>query len=128
MFGHSLLIPLPDLDRTGFHIIFGANPVVSNGSMMTAPGVARRLKAIRDRGGRLVVVDPRRTETAKIADQHLFIRPGSDVLMLLSMLQVVFSEQMQTLGRVAQFTKGVELIEAIVRDYPPEKTAAFTGI
>ena len=128
MFGHSLLIPLPDLDRTGFHIIFGANPVVSNGSMMTAPGITKRLKAIRERGGRLVVVDPRRTETANIADQHLFIRPGSDVLMLLSMLQVVFSEQLQALGSVAPFTKGIELIEEIVRNYPPEKTAANTGI
>ncbi len=76
MFGHGLLIPLPDLDRTGFHLIFGANPVVSNGSMMTAPGVSKRLKAIRERGGRLVVVDPRRSETAEIADLHLFIRPG----------------------------------------------------
>jgi len=84
MFGHSLLLPLPDLDRTDFHIIFGANPVVSNGSLMTAPGVTKRLKAIRERGGKLVVVDPRRTETAAIADQHLFIKPGSDVLMLLA--------------------------------------------
>ena len=99
MFGHSLLIPLPDLDRTGFHIIFGANPVVSNGSMMTAPGVTRRLKAIRERGGRLVVIDPRRTETAAIADQHLFIKPGSDVFMLLAMLQVVFDEQLVNLIR-----------------------------
>ena len=128
MFGHSLLIPLPDLDRTGFHIIFGANPVVSNGSLMTAPGVARRLKAIRARGGRLVVVDPRKTETAAIADQHLFIKPGSDVLMLLAMLHVVFSEQLQTLGSVASFTRGLEDIEALVRDYPAEKTASITGV
>jgi len=91
MFGHSLLIPLPDLDRTDFHIIFGANPLVSNGSMMTAPGVGKRLKAIQQRGGQLVVVDPRRTETAKIADLHLFIRPGTDVFMLLAMLHVVFT-------------------------------------
>ncbi len=128
MFGHSLLIPLPDLDRTGFHLIFGANPVVSNGSLMTAPGVAKRLKAIRERGGQLVVVDPRRTETAEIADLHLFIQPGSDVLMLLAMLHVVFNEELQTLGSVAQFTKGVEIIEEIVRDYPPEKVAPFTGV
>jgi len=128
MFGHSLLIPLPDLDRTGFHLIFGANPVVSNGSLMTAPGVAKRLKAIRERGGQLVVVDPRRTETAEIADLHLFIQPGSDVLMLLAMLHVVFNEELQTLGNVTQFTKGVEIIEEIVRDYPPEKVAPFTGV
>lgn len=128
MFGHSLLIPLPDLDRTRFHIIFGANPVVSNGSMMTAPGVSKRLKAIRERGGQLVVVDPRRTETAIIADMHLFIRPGSDVLMLLAMLHVVFSEKLQTLGKVGSYTVGIEVIEKIVGDYSPEKVADITGI
>lgn len=128
MFGHSLLTPLPDLDRTVFHIIFGANPVVSNGSMMTAPGVAKRLRSIRERGGRVVVVDPRRTETARIADLHLFIRPGSDVLMLLAMLQVVFSEELETLGSVSHFTKGMDVIQEIVQDYPPEKIATYTGI
>jgi anaerobic selenocysteine-containing dehydrogenase len=128
MLGHSLLIPLPDLDRTDFHIIFGANPVVSNGSLMTAPGVTKRLKGIRERGGKLVVVDPRRTETAAIADQHLFIKPGSDVLMLLAMLQVVFSEKLQTLGSVAEFTTGIEEIESLVEEYTPEKIAGATGV
>jgi len=128
MFGHPLLIPLPDLDRTAFHLIFGANPVVSNGSMMTAPGVGKRLRAIRERGGRLVVIDPRRTETAALADTHLFIRPGSDVFMLLAMLNVVFSENLQSLGRVAGFTTGLKQIEMLVRDYPPESVAGITGI
>lgn len=128
MFGHSLLIPLPDLDRTGFHIIFGANPVVSNGSMMTAPGVTRRLKAIRERGGKLVVVDPRRTETAAIADQHLFIKPGSDVWMLLAMLHVVFREQLHTLGPVEGFTRGLEAIEKLTRDFSPERVTNITGV
>jgi anaerobic selenocysteine-containing dehydrogenase len=128
MFGHSLLIPLPDLDRTGFHLIFGANPVVSNGSLMTAPGVAKRLKAIRKRGGKLVVIDPRRSETAAIADQHLFIKPGSDVYMLLAMLQVVFSNKLATLGSVSHFTRGMADIEALVQDYTPEKVASMTGV
>ena len=128
MFGHGLLIPLPDLDRTSFHIIFGANPVVSNGSLMTAPGVTKRLQAIRERGGKLVVVDPRKTETAAIADQHLFIKPGSDVLMLLAMLQVVFAEEVQNLGTVASFAKGLEEIMTLVRDYPPERVAQATGV
>lgn len=128
MFGHSSLIPLPDLDRTDFHIIFGANPVVSNGSLMTAPGVTKRLKNIRKRGGKLVVIDPRRTETAAIADQHMFIRPGSDVLMLLAMLQVVFIENLQSLGNVAEFTIGINNIQALVKDYTPESVAANTGI
>ncbi len=128
MFGHSLLIPLPDLDRTGFHIIFGANPVVSNGSLMTAPGVTKRLKAIRERGGKLVVVDPRKTETAAIADQHLFIKPGSDVFMLLAMLHVVFNENLQTLGTVGDFTRGMDDIERLVQDYPPEYVDSITGV
>lgn len=128
MFGHSFLIPLPDLDRTTFHLIFGANPVVSNGSLMTAPGVTKRLKAIRERGGKLVVVDPRRTETAAIADSHLFIKPGSDVFMLLAMLHVVFNQQLQTLGAVADFTRGVDEIEKLVQDYTPEKVASATGV
>jgi len=128
MFGHSLLIPLPDLDRTGFHIIFGANPVVSNGSLMTAPGVTRRLKAIRERGGKVVVVDPRRSETAAIADQHLFIKPGSDVFMLLAMLHVVFRENLQNPGDVAGFTHGLDEIAGLVKDYTPQKVATVTGV
>jgi len=128
MFGHDLLIPLPDLDRTDFLIVFGANPVVSNGSLMTAPGVARRLKAIRARGGKIVVVDPRRTETAAIADQHIFIQPGSDVLMLLGMLNVLFRQRLHTLGNVAAFTNGLQQIEALVQDYTPESVAKYTGI
>src|SRR5262245_56413059 len=76
MFGHQLMLPVPDLDRTQLFLVFGANPLASNGSLMTAPGVGRRLKALRERGGRLVVVDPRRTETAELADLHVPIRPG----------------------------------------------------
>ena len=128
MFGHSLLIPLPDLDRTAFHVIFGANPVVSNGSMMTAPGVRKRLEAIRKRRGRLVVVDPRRTETAEIADSHIFIRPGSDVFMLLAMLHVVLDQKLQSLGSVGPFTDGLEVVESLVKDYPPERVARITGV
>ena len=128
MFGHALLIPLPDLDRTGFHLVFGANPVVSNGSLMTAPGVSKRLRAIRQRGGKLVVIDPRRTETAAIADQHIFIRPGSDVWMLLAMLHVVFREKLQTLRAVANFTTGMDEVERLVKNYSPEKVAGITGI
>ncbi len=128
MFGHSLLIPLPDLDRTDFHIIFGANPVVSNGSLMTAPGVRKRLQAIRQRGGKLVVVDPRKTETAAIADSHLFIRPATDVFMLLAMLHVVFREKLHTLGNVSGFTRGMNEIRDLVRDYPPENVATITGV
>jgi len=128
MFGHSLMIPLPDIDRTDFHIIIGANPVVSNGSLMTAPGVRKRLQAIRQRGGKLIVIDPRKTETAAIADQHFFVKPGSDVFMLLAMLQVVFHENLQAPGNVGSFTRGMEDIEILVQDYTPEKVESVTGI
>src|SRR3984893_17190271 len=93
MFGHLALIPVPDVDRTEYFLIFGANPVVSNGSLMTAPDIKTRLAAIRHRGGRVVVVDPRRTETAEIADEHVAIRPGTDALLLAAMLNVGFPER-----------------------------------
>ena len=92
MFGHLALIPVPDLDRTDYFLIFGANPAVSNGSLMTAPNMTGRLRAIRDRGGRVVVIDPRRTETAEIADEHVAIRSGTDALLLAALLHVVFAE------------------------------------
>src|SRR5206468_2988116 len=85
MFGHQVLLPVPDVDRTRFFLVLGANPLASNGSLMTAGGISRRLDDLRKRGGKLVVVDPRRTETAAAADQHLAIRPGSDALLLLAL-------------------------------------------
>ena len=108
MFGHQLLLPVPDVDRTQFFLMLGANPLASNGSLMSAPGIERRLKALRARGGRLVVVDPRRTETAALADQHLAIRPGTDALLLLALLQVLFAEDRVRPGRLAAFTDGLE--------------------
>jgi anaerobic selenocysteine-containing dehydrogenase len=128
MYGHQLLIPVADLDRTQFLLAIGANPVVSNGSLMTAPDVANRLKAIRRRGGRIVVVDPRRTETAQQADEHHFIRPGSDALFLLALLNVLFSDGLARPGRLAAFARGIETIERLCGDYPPERVAQATGI
>ncbi len=87
MFGHQFLLPVPDVDRTMHFLIFGANPVASNGSLMTAPGMRHRIEARRARGGRVVVVDPRRTETAERADEHVFVRPGTDAFLLLAMLR-----------------------------------------
>src|SRR6185295_15887947 len=100
MFGHLALIPVPDLDRTDYFLIFGANPVVSNGSLMTAPDMKGRLRAIRNRGGRVVVVDPRRTETAAIADDHVAIRPGTDALLIAAILHVIVAEGWVRLGRL----------------------------
>jgi anaerobic selenocysteine-containing dehydrogenase len=125
MFGHQLLLPVPDLDRTRFFLMLGANPAVSNGSMMTAPGMTRRLEEIRQRGGKVVLIDPRFNETARFVDQHLFIRPGTDVLLLLAMLQVVFAEG---LTRPVAFTKGLEAVAELVAQFPPERVASITGI
>lgn len=128
MFGHQLLIPIPDLDRTDFFLILGANPAVSNGSLMTAPDVAERLKEIRRRGGKVILVDPRCNETARLADRHLFIRPGTDVLLLLALLHVVFEAGLTDLGALAGFTTGVETIGKLVAAFPPERVAPITGI
>ncbi|KPA93225.1 anaerobic dehydrogenase, typically selenocysteine-containing [Pseudomonas asplenii] len=92
MYGHGLLLPIPDIDHTDFMLILGGNPLASNGSIMTVPDVEKRLKAIQARGGRLVVVDPRRSETAAIADQHLFVRPGGDAALLFGLLNTLFEE------------------------------------
>lgn len=94
MYGHGLLIPIPDIDHTDFMLVLGGNPLASNGSIMTVPDVEKRLKALKARGGRLVVVDPRRSETAAIADRHLFIRPGQDAALLLGILNTLFEEHL----------------------------------
>jgi anaerobic selenocysteine-containing dehydrogenase len=94
MFGHQLLLPIPDIDRTDYLLMLGANPAVSNGSMMTAPALPQRLKDIRGRGGKVILIDPRRNETAALADRHLFIRPGTDALLLLSLLHVIFGDNL----------------------------------
>src|ERR1700752_3039487 len=128
MFGHQLLLPVPDLERTNFFLILGANPVVSNGSLMTAPGMSRRLQEIKKRGGKVILIDPRRNETARLADRHLFIRPGTDVFLLLALLHVVFEEELTHPGPLDSLTKGAETISRLVADFPPEKTASITGI
>jgi anaerobic selenocysteine-containing dehydrogenase len=128
MFGHQLLLPVPDVDRTQLFLAFGANPLASNGSLMTAPGIERRLKELRARGGRLIVVDPRRTETAALADLHVPIRPGSDALLLLALLQVVLGEGLARPGRLDAFTDGRAEVEALVRPFTPEAVAPATGV
>ena len=128
LFGSQTLLPIPDLDRTDFLLILGANPVVSNGSVMTAPDAGRRVKAIRERGGRVIVVDPRRTETADIADQHIFIRPASDAFLLLGMLHTIFTEQLGSPGKLEGFVDGMGALRALTSPFPPERVAAITGV
>jgi anaerobic selenocysteine-containing dehydrogenase len=128
LFGHQLMIPVPDIDRTDFLLALGANPVVSNGSLMSAPDVAKRLKALRARGGKLIVIDPRRTETAELADQHHFIRPGSDAWLLLALLHVIFEERLDAPGRLAPLLDGLERLRELCQPYTPQRAAAYTGI
>lgn len=128
MFGHQFLLPVPDVDRTHYMLILGANPVASNGSLMTAPGIANRLKKLQKRGGQLVVVDPRRTETAVIADTHLFIKPGTDALFLLALLHTILREGLATPGSLAEMAAGLAELDALVADFSPETAAAVTGI
>lgn len=128
MIGDPWMFPIPDVERTEFFVCMGGNPLISQGSLMSGPNAKKRLRAIRERGGQVVVIDPRRTETAEIASQHVFIKPGSDAYFLLSVCQVLFDEGLVDLGRLAGFTDGVEQVEALARDYPPERVAAATGI
>lgn len=128
MFGHQLLIPIPDLDRTDFLLVLGANPLASNGSLMTAPDVKKRLQAIGKGGGEIVVVDPRRTETARLADQHLFIRPGTDALFLAGLLHTLFAEGLTNLGHLAGHTRGLEELREWVQPFSPGQVAEPTGI
>ena len=128
LFGHQLKIPVPDLDRTDYLLMLGANPMVSNGSIMTSPNIRKRLNAIKAREGSIVVIDPRRTETAAIATDHHFIKPGTDALFLLAMVNVIYSEGKLNPGKLAAMTPELNAIEQYVLPYTPEKVAAITGI
>ncbi len=128
MYGSGFLMPVPDLDRTDHLLMIGANPVVSNGSVMTAPGMRARLRRIRERGGRVVVIDPRRSETAELADEHHFIRPGTDPLLLAALLQCLFAEGRARVGELAPHVRGLEVLEKAVADFSPETVAQRVGI
>lgn len=128
LFGDPLSIPVPDLDRTDFLLMLGANPLVSNGSLMTAPDVRGRLKAIRERGGRIVVVDPRRSRTAEIADEHVAIRPGADALLLFAMVQVLFADGLVRLRGLAEHVNGVDVVQSLCEPFTPEAVEAATGV
>jgi anaerobic selenocysteine-containing dehydrogenase len=128
MFGTSLSVPLADVDRTDHLLVLGANPFASNGSLWTAPDLPGRLRALRARGGKLVAVDPRRTKTADEADEHLFIRPGTDAHFLFALLHVLADEGLITLGDIAAHVVGVDEVTALARDFTPEAVAPVCGI
>jgi anaerobic selenocysteine-containing dehydrogenase len=128
LFGHQLTIAVPDLDRTDHLLILGANPLHSNGSLLTAPDMRGRLRAIRARGGKVVVIDPRRTRTAQEADEHHFIRPGTDALLLFAMVRVLVEEDLARPGRLADLCSGMDEVRALGVDFAPERVADACGI
>jgi anaerobic selenocysteine-containing dehydrogenase len=127
MFGHQFLIPIPDIDHTDYFLVLGANPIASNGSMMTVPDVAKRLKAIQSRGGQVVVIDPRRTETAAVASQHHFIRPGSDAAFLAALINTIREEGLMR-PLAVEYLDGLAVALDSLHGLTAEAVAAFTGI
>lgn len=125
LYGHQLLLPVPDIDRTSYFLVLGANPMASNGSLMTVPDFPGRLRELRARGGRMVVLDPRRTETAKVADEHHFVRPGTDAWVLLALLHVLFAE---SLTRPPAYVDGLAGVEALVAPFTPELAEQASGV
>jgi anaerobic selenocysteine-containing dehydrogenase len=128
MFGTGTSVPVPDIDRTEYLLILGANPLASNGSLMTAPDARGRLRAIQQRGGKIVVVDPRRSRTAEVADEHHFIRPGTDALLLFALVQTLFDEDLVDPGAAGPYLDGVQTIRGLAAPFTPEAVAARTGI
>ncbi len=124
-FGNVTHLPVPDIDRTDFLLIVGANPVVTQGSVLTAPGMGSRIRAIQARGGKVVVIDPRRSETAAVADVHHFVQPGTDALLLMAMLHVVFARHLADPHPRAE---GVDRLRDAVRAFSPERVAGTVGI
>ncbi len=129
MFGDPLAIPVPDIDRTDLLVMLGANPRVSNGSLWTAPDLPGRLSKLRKRGGRLVVIDPRRTRTADRADSHLPIRPGTDALLLAAIVATLHEEDLVRLpSHLAGHVEGVDRVLEQLAGFTPESVAARCGI
>ena len=128
MFGAMLSIPVPDLDRCEHLLVLGANPLVSNGSLLTSPDMRGKLRAIRERGGRVVVVDPRRTRTAEEASEHHFIRPGADALLLAALACTIVEEGLERSERLEEHVNGLDEARAFVREFTPEAVAAACGI
>jgi anaerobic selenocysteine-containing dehydrogenase len=129
VFGSGATVPVPDLDRADHLVILGANPYASNGSLCTAPDFPGRIEAMRARGGKLVVVDPRRSRTAEEADEWLAIRPGTDALFLAAMVQVISSEDLVRVPvHLAGHVRGLDEVLAACAAFTPESVAHATGL
>jgi anaerobic selenocysteine-containing dehydrogenase len=128
MYGHQNLVPVPDLDRTDWMLIVGGNPLVSNGSLASMPAAEDRLRSVQQRGGRVVVLDPRRTETAKMADEHVFVRPGTDAALLLAMVRTILVEGLSRPGRLEPMLDGLGDIPGLLDAFTPTAVQCFTGV
>ncbi len=128
LYGHKDLIPVPDIDHTDYLLILGGNPMASNGSIWTVPNVPKRFKALKQRGGKLVVIDPRRTETAEVADAYHPIRPGTDALALLAIVNTLFADGLAAPGALASFTEGLDEVASAVTAFTPEAVTEHTGL
>jgi len=128
LYGNSLAVPVPDLEHTAYLLCIGANPRVSNGSFVAAPNMRERLRAIRERGGKVVVVDPRRTETARDADEHVAILPGGDAALLLAMVQTLIEEKRLDRAAIDRLSVGWDQIEPRLAAYQAERVAAHVGV
>ncbi|WP_280381275.1 molybdopterin oxidoreductase family protein [Nocardia wallacei] len=128
MFGSNVLMPIADIDRTDRLVILGANPAVSNGSVTTMPNAKQRIKDVRGRGGKVVVIDPRRTETARLADEHMAVVPGGDVHLLLAVLHVLATENLCDEAAIRRQCAGWDELRALVADFTPELAAPHAGV
>jgi len=128
MFGHQLLFPIPDIDHMDLFILIGSNPAASNGSLMSAPDYQTRLKNISKRGGEVIVIDPRKTETTRVADQHLFIKPGTDAFLMLGILHTLFDEDLIEQGRLHSRLDDIAQIQLLCSDYSAASVSPLTGI
>jgi len=130
MYGTELSVPVPDIDRTDLFVVIGGNPLVSNGSLMTVPDMPGRVRALKARGGRMIVVDPVRTRTAVAADEHVRIRPGSDVLLLAAIVNVLFAEDLVDLGAAGPWVDAhaVAGVRELTAAFTPAAVTGVTGI
>ncbi|OCB13191.1 molybdopterin-binding oxidoreductase [Mycolicibacterium porcinum] len=128
MFGSPVAFTVPDLDRTDYLVVIGANPMVSNGSLATAADFPGKLRALRKRGGKLVVIDPARTQTAKLADRHLAPRPGTDAALLFAIVHVLFDEGLVELGELAEHVVGLEELRGLADEFSPETVEQACGV
>ena len=128
MFGHGFNMPIPDINRTDYFIMFGANPMASNGSIMSGCGPSLKFREIQKRGGKILLFDPRATETSRAVDEHHFIKPGTDVYFLLGMLQLIQQNNWIKLGHLEQHITGLETLKGIAKDFTPEKVESLTGV